>query len=180
MRKNIRIINFNVKKQSGAALFISLMMLLALTIIGLSAANRSNLQERMASNYHMQNVAFNAAESAISAFIVETFTGDKLDPAHVLFNLRIAGSLNNNCYDSAGVRHGCGGVYFDDDRSSAITSQVDVEVQQCNRKACGGFSLGEGSSLNGCRIYQVNGTGTVGTKSESSSLWAYEITACMN
>jgi len=185
METNMKIIianrtSFNLKKQSGAALFVSLIMLLALTIIGLSAANRSNLQERMASNYHIQNLAFNASESAIGGFVVESYTGNKLDPAHVLYNLRINGNLNNNCYDNAGVRHACGGIYLDSDRGSGIKSQLDVTVlQDCNPRACGGFSIGNaGSGGIGCRVYQIDGTGTVAAKSESSSLWAYEVTAC--
>jgi len=171
---------FNIQKQSGAALFVSLMMLLALTIIGLSAANRSNLQERMAGNFHIQNLAFNASESAIGGFVVESYTGNKLDPAHVLYNLRINGNLNNNCYDNAGVRNACGGIFLDSDRGSAITSQLDVAVlQDCNPRACGGFSIGNTASGGiGCRVYKIDGTGTVATKSESSSLWAYEVTAC--
>jgi type IV pilus assembly PilX-like protein len=177
---NQKIVQTMPSQQSGAALFISLIMLMALTIIGLSAANRSNLQERMASNFHIQNVAFNAAESAIGGFVVDSFTGNKLDPAHVLYNLRISGSLNNKCYDSDGNRLDCGGVYLDGDRSGVITSELNVAViQDCNPRACGGFSIGNSSSGGiGCRVYQIDGTGTVGNKSESSSLWAYEVTAC--
>ena len=169
-------------KQKGAALIVSLLMLMALTIIGLSAANRSNLQERMASNFHIQNLAFNASESAIGGFVVETYTGNKLDPAHVLYDLRINGRLNGNCYDSTGTRFPCGGVYLDGDKSNGIVSQIDVEVlQDCNPRACGGFSIGNSASGGiGCRVYKIDGTGTVGTKTESSSLWAYEVTACAN
>jgi len=167
-------------RQSGAALFVSLIMLVALTIIGLSAANRSNLQERMAGNLHIQNLAFNAAESAVGGFVVDSFTGNKLTPGHVLYDLRINGVLNNVCYNNWGVRSPCGGVYLDDDRGKAITAALDVTVvQDCNPRACGGFSLGNSASGGiGCRVYQIDGTGTVGTKVESSSLWAYEVTAC--
>lgn len=174
--------NFSVAKQSGVALFISLIMLLALTIIGLSAANRSNLQERMASNLHLQNLAFNGAESAVGGFVAETFTGNKLDPSHVLYEIRISGSLADQCYDNSGQRADCGGVYIDGDRGSSITSEVEVAVlQDCNPRACGGFSIGDGASGGiGCRVYKIDGEGTVGTKTETSSLWAYEVTACTN
>lgn len=175
---------FIVNKQSGAALFISLIMLLALTIIGLSAANRSNLQERMASNLHIQNLAFNAAESAVGGFIVDSYTGNKLDVGHVLYDLRISGSLTDVCYDNTGTRIDCsgGGVYLDSDRGGAIIAALDVAViQDCNPRACGGFSIGNSAAGSiGCRVYKIDGTGSVGTKSESSSLWAYEVTACSN
>ena len=170
----------SINKQSGAALFISLIMLLALTIIGLSAANRSNLQERMAANFHIQNLAFNAAESAVGGFIVDSYSGNKLNPGHVLFDLRINGSLNNACYDNTGNRRDCGGVYLDSDRGGAIVAALEVEViQDCNPRACGGFSLGNSASGGiGCRVYKIKGTGTVATKTETSTLWAYEVTAC--
>jgi len=169
-------------KQSGAALFISLIMLLALTVIGLSAASRSNLQERMASNMHIKNLAFNAAESAVGGFVVDSHTGNKLDPGHVLYDLRINGSLNNKCYDNTGARLDCGAVYLDSDRGGRITAQVDVDIlQDCNPQACGGFSIGDGKSSGGigCRLYKIDGTGTAGGKTESSSMWAYEVTACL-
>ncbi|MBV1911262.1 MAG: hypothetical protein KUG78_18350 [Kangiellaceae bacterium] len=167
-------------KQTGAALFVSLILLIALTIIGLSAANRSNLQERMASNMHIQNLAFNAAESAVGGFVVDSYTGNKLDPGHVLYDLRINETLSNVCYDATGTRQPCGGVYLDGDKQGAIEASLEVTVlQSCNPRACGGFSLGNSSSGSiGCRVYRIDGTGKVGNKVESSSLWAYEVTTC--
>ena len=166
-------------KQSGAVLFVSLILLLALTIIGLSAANRSNLQTRMASNMHVQNLTFNAAESAIGAFVVDSFTGDKLTPGHILYDLRINGALAGVCYDSAGARVACAGVYLDGDRSSKLQAQLDATVlSDCNPTACGGFSLGLGGNRIGCRVFKVDGTGTLGAQSQSTSMWAYEITRC--
>ncbi len=181
MKKTINIRNTKfANKQSGAALFVSLIMLIALTIIGLSAANRSNLQERMASNLHIQNLAFNAAESAVGGFVVDSYTGNKLDPAHVLYDLRINETLSNVCYDFAGVRQPCGGVYLDGDKQGAIEAQLEVTVlQKCNPRACGGFTLGANASGTiGCRVYEIEGTGKVGTKEERSTLWAYEVTTC--
>ena len=51
--------------QRGAALFISLMFLIILTLIGLSAANVGVMQERMASNVAQSNVAFQRAEATL-------------------------------------------------------------------------------------------------------------------
>ena len=56
-------------KQSGMALFICLIMLLLLTIIAISAARQSTLQARMAANSQQQNIAFQASESGIQAWI---------------------------------------------------------------------------------------------------------------
>jgi type IV pilus assembly protein PilX len=55
----------NLKKQTGVALFISLVMLLVLTIIGVSAVQTTSLEERMARNSRDRLMAFQAAESAL-------------------------------------------------------------------------------------------------------------------
>jgi type IV pilus assembly protein PilX len=49
----------------GAALFISLMFLIVLTLIGLSAANVGIMQERMAGNVRETNEAFQNAEATL-------------------------------------------------------------------------------------------------------------------
>jgi type IV pilus assembly protein PilX len=65
MNKNIFFkAKFN-KSQSGAVLLVSLIFLLLLTILGLSAIQSSTLQERMAGNGRDVNTAFQAAEAAM-------------------------------------------------------------------------------------------------------------------
>jgi type IV pilus assembly protein PilX len=50
-------------RQRGTALFISLMLLLIITVLGLAAANSGIMQERMAGNVRESNDAFQAAEA---------------------------------------------------------------------------------------------------------------------
>lgn len=167
------------KKQAGAALFVSLIILMVLTVLGLSAARRSTLQERMGSNLHIQNLAFNAAESAIGGFVVDSHTGNKLDPNHVLSKVRLAGTLSGICYNQEGKRVTCGSAKLDGDHGGATTSEITVKMTQaCSPRACGGFSLGGSGTDMGCRVYQLDATGTVGTQTESSQLIAFEVTAC--
>jgi type IV pilus assembly protein PilX len=52
-------------KQTGVALFMSLIMLLIITVLGLSSVKTTTLQERMARNARDSNLAFLAAESAL-------------------------------------------------------------------------------------------------------------------
>lgn len=54
------------RQQRGAALFISLMILIILTLLGLSAAQVTTLQERMSAVYRSDQMAFERAESALS------------------------------------------------------------------------------------------------------------------
>jgi len=52
-------------RQSGIALFISLVLLLVLTIIGVSSVQITSLEVRMTRNEHDAMLAFQAAESAL-------------------------------------------------------------------------------------------------------------------
>lgn len=52
-------------KQSGVVLVVSLIMLLLLTLIGLSGMQSTILEEKMAGNMRDRNLAFQAAESAL-------------------------------------------------------------------------------------------------------------------
>ncbi len=52
-------------RQSGAALIVGLVLLLALTVIGVSGMNMSTLELTMAGNMQAQEAAFQAAETGI-------------------------------------------------------------------------------------------------------------------
>ena len=53
------------QKQRGVALFISLVLLLVLTIIGISSVQTTSLEVRMTRNQYDATLAFQAAESAL-------------------------------------------------------------------------------------------------------------------
>ena len=55
----------NHTKQSGVALIISMIVLLLLTIIMITALRVTTLEEKMSGNSQDQNIAFQAAESAL-------------------------------------------------------------------------------------------------------------------
>lgn len=52
-------------QQRGSALIVSLLMLVVLTLIGITAVGTSTLEEKMAGNIRDQHVAFQAAEVAL-------------------------------------------------------------------------------------------------------------------
>ena len=52
-------------KQTGAALIISLLILLVMTLIGVTAMQTTTMEERMAGNMNDQNIALQATEAAI-------------------------------------------------------------------------------------------------------------------
>jgi type IV pilus assembly protein PilX len=52
--------------QRGAVLFVALIVLILLTLLGITAAQVTVLQERMSGNFRVQQLAFERAESAMS------------------------------------------------------------------------------------------------------------------
>lgn len=63
-------------QQRGAALIVSLVVLLVLTLIGVAGMNTSVMQERMAVNSQNSNRAFQAAESTVSALTNQLYAND--------------------------------------------------------------------------------------------------------
>lgn len=72
-----------IERQKGSALIISLVILIVMTVIGLTAMGSSTLQERMAGNTRDITLSFQAAETALrggeawlvtgnNAFVAET------------------------------------------------------------------------------------------------------------
>jgi type IV pilus assembly protein PilX len=57
----------NAASQSGVVLAISLIILLLLTVMGVTAMQTTSLEEKMAGNLRDKNLAFQAAESALKA-----------------------------------------------------------------------------------------------------------------
>lgn len=51
------------QQQSGAVLYVALMILILMALIGIVALQVASLQERMSANYTATNMAFQAAES---------------------------------------------------------------------------------------------------------------------
>ncbi len=76
--------------QRGAALVIALMMLVLMTLIGVTAIRTTTLEEKMAGNMHDRNLAFQAAETALRGAEQEF----------------IEGLANVNDFDSTGGLHG--------------------------------------------------------------------------
>ncbi|WP_196138380.1 PilX N-terminal domain-containing pilus assembly protein [Aliikangiella sp. G2MR2-5] len=164
--------NFNsLKSQQGAALFVSLIMLLVLTVLGLSSAQRSGLQEKMAANTHMQHMAFNASEAAVGAFFYEMNTNET-----TMSTLRESGRISGQCFDESGTRMDCGDVFLDGDKKSVVTAEASAVVETQCAAVCPGYSVNESVR---CRYFRIDGKGTVGGVEANTSLWASEKRVCL-
>jgi type IV pilus assembly protein PilX len=64
------------QQQRGAALILSLVILLVLTLIGVAGMNSSVMQERMAANAQNSNRTFQAAESTVGALTNKLYEND--------------------------------------------------------------------------------------------------------
>ncbi|MCF7982214.1 MAG: hypothetical protein K9K86_09530 [Pseudomonadales bacterium] len=63
MRIQNRVIN--ITRQRGSALFVSLIILLIMTILGVQGLSTTILEEKMSGNYRDNHIAFEAAEAAL-------------------------------------------------------------------------------------------------------------------
>ncbi len=98
----------NMKKQSGTVLMISLLVLLVITLLGVSSTHGTRTQERMAKNAQDRQVAFQAAETTASWVEQDVF--DVVDGN--IFNIDITkwcdlfvddpSTLSADCKDNGG------------------------------------------------------------------------------
>jgi len=56
-----------IRRQQGVVLIVALVLLLVLTVLGLAASQTTSLEERMAGNARNHDLAFQAAEAALTA-----------------------------------------------------------------------------------------------------------------
>ena len=75
MSMRAKLIRPRPDKQHGATLIIALVFMTALTLLGATAAQNSSLEERMASNMQNRNLAFQAAEAALTYVQLNLSTG---------------------------------------------------------------------------------------------------------
>ncbi|WP_277372796.1 PilX N-terminal domain-containing pilus assembly protein [Pseudomonas sp. AA-38] len=67
----------NASKQKGMVLLVSLVLLLMLTLIAITASNQATLQLRISSNSEQRTMAFQAAEAGISNWVGAYLAGQK-------------------------------------------------------------------------------------------------------
>lgn len=70
------IVKNGIRKQTGSVLFISLMMLLLLTIIGLAGMSNSLTELKISNNLKERSIAFQFAQSGIDATMCLSVTSD--------------------------------------------------------------------------------------------------------
>lgn len=165
-----------INRQQGLALVIALLMLVSLTILGVTAVSSSLLQSKMAVSMQSQSLAFDAAEAAIAAVAFES-EDDVLLAGAVLTDpisqARQGNTLNPtatdlSCYDNenwtnriltedgltAGATHTAAGNYNENPAVDSWSRTAFVTEQ-----ACLGSSNVQGGGNISCHIFLIRGCG---------------------
>jgi hypothetical protein len=86
------------RQQSGAALIVALILLLVLTLLGVSAMNTTGLEEKMAANMQEHHRAYNAAQSGIrharTIFQTADVSGNSQTGGSLMLGVNVAGTTS--------------------------------------------------------------------------------------
>ncbi len=151
MKPTITHSRHNAKNQQGIVLVVALLILLVMTILGISMLSSSTMEERMASNIQAQQVTFQAAESCIRTAL--------LPPARALRD----GAINNTLLVNPNPSLNCqlNGVNATVNFSiSAVAAQREGDLS--------GFDLGNSHKQVDGAILFMTGTSTLPSGTSSS------------
>jgi Tfp pilus assembly protein PilX len=109
------------RSQQGMALFMSLVMLLIITVLGLSSVQTTILQERMARNFRDVNLAFQSTESAIK--VAKSLSKPSI--ALTIFGAAGARLITKSTTTSQATHPRLTGA------EQTVTSQPDVDMRCC-------------------------------------------------
>ncbi len=144
----------NIAQQSGIALIISIVVMLAMTVLAVAATNSNNTQAFMVRNAQFRMEMFNASYTEIDAQI-DTINERLVEDGVPDFLLGlINGGIGTNVNDA-----GSGSVPLNlAFEAPADAGYVNQEVEMVYRKNCvvQGISLGAGSQPIVCHEIQIN------------------------
>ncbi len=134
-------------QESGVVMVVTLLLLLVLSIMGLSAVSNATMEERMSGNFLHQALAHQAAESAISTIVLAA------DPSRNAYSTEKDPLARSERADSAGVtvEHLHGTAH---ELGLQVNSLSVVTYQGSSQNVCTEISLNLDSGL-GCHRYEV-------------------------
>ena len=144
------------RKHEGSALIISLLILLVLTIIGVTALNSTVMEEKMSSNFQTGNTAYQAAESAVNRTFV-TIANDYTLVGQAMAAQAAANAAGTTPAWPAAPTHVMNGSSSGADPNASSQTTLNAIVSYH------GPGLGENCSIRlcGAEVVRVAGTGTV-------------------
>lgn len=169
-------------KQQGLVLVLALLVLMSLTILGVSAVSSSLMQNKMAVSMEKQLVAFDAAEAAIAGVVFEAEDPVVLNDTALMDPISEARQGNAidlvnqelSCFDvenwtnrqltstglTAGTVHQAAGNYANLPATDSWSRTAYV-----GQEACLGSSNVIGGSNISCHVFLVKGCGQVAGQS---------------
>lgn len=177
--------------QTGAALLISLLILLVLSLVGLAAMRGGLLQNLMSANTTQDTMAFQAAESAIGAFLslanngpLPAFVNNEIMSVHRSYlpdgvRVSLENTANAVAWTRCVARDGslglaaCGPLDGEANRAGQINAQVSVGYFPAGQPGVPKYLCGPGQDVTqnaavGCHIFQIVGLASVGDATRTS------------
>lgn len=171
-----------MKQQQGLVLVLSLLILVSLTILGISAVSSSLAQNKMSTSMQQSGLAFDAAEAALAGVFFESedevllannALTDPLSEARQGTQY-LPGTDDMSCFEddnwtnrritagglSTGTRHISEGTYQTSPATNSWSRTAFVREQACR----GSSNVIGGSNIN-CHVFIVRGCGQVAGKS---------------
>lgn len=149
------------RRQKGAVLMVSLMILLVLTILSVTALSVVTLEERMARSFQLSDAVFQGAESGISR-ILHLATADITAGGLAVPNPRY-NEDEDRLVASASTCKGTAILHdIDHSPTESIPISTDVQVNYLGETTTGvvGYSLGAGSYV--AHYFDINAVSTLG------------------
>ncbi|MDT0595828.1 PilX N-terminal domain-containing pilus assembly protein [Glaciecola petra] len=164
-----------MKNEKGLVLVFALLVLLSITVLGVSAVSSSLLQGKMASSIERKSVAFDAAEAAIAGVVFESEDESVLVDPSLLDPLSEARQLTEldldndtlTCFDNNraervitqnglpfGQRHTASAKYSTHPPTNSWSRTAFIREQACR----GSSNVIGGSNIN-CHVFIVKGCG---------------------
>jgi type IV pilus assembly protein PilX len=166
----------SMQKKSGMVMVFALLILMSLTILGVSSVSSSLMQSKMATSMEKRSLSFDAAESAIAAVMFESedeellsniALDDPLSAARAGTQLNLA-VQELSCFEditwtnrvltnvglSAGTQHTSAGNYTDKPVIKSWSRSAFIREQPC----VGSSNVIGGSNIS-CHVFIVRGCG---------------------
>ncbi len=182
--------------QSGFSLLVTVMLFVALTIVGLAVMRSGILSEKQSVNIQEKSVSFFGAQSANNSTIESYHYNTAILEAAVTaaageVDLSTHNKSSKTCVDSKGIiTTSCSSLPALDDDAGILKASTDTFYRSClTALKCSGNSAGLYSENSvGCNVFQHKGSGIVdidknGVKSSGESKtdieqWSILVSAC--
>jgi len=139
----------SINNQKGAVLIVSMIILLLLTMLGVTSMRNTALEERMAGNARDRHVAFEAAESALA------------DAEDFLSTVATTGSFDTD---------GSDGLYDDNEAFANIETFVDWSGTVPERGYRTASSIGTSQGLATPPKYVIQHVNSYGTEADDTNV----------